>query len=157
MLFSSCTHTLVKPSANFSGEEYFKGIFFVSGEFAKMIPQYADAIEATAKMTDKQKLEQEQFQNQLLEEIRTASPDFFARFEKAIKSGEHGQVNMILNEGGEKIYIALRKNPLFKKFFEKTDSDKSMKEDISNDKGEIDKTKLELALLPFHIILSKVK
>lgn len=145
ILFNACAPTQVSNDVqpDFSGLEYFRGIFFRTGGFAKLIPQYASDIIFFDKLSEGKQREQYDFQTKLLETVNEEYPAFFNEFKKEMESGDHNRIENSINNAGKKLYFSMQKMPIFKEFFQKIALDNLKKEDILQPDGEIDKDKLE--------------
>ncbi|MBY8911293.1 sporulation delaying protein family toxin [Bacillus sp. YC2] len=83
------------PSVSYSGEEIFSGIFFGQGEVAKLLPEVWDS-KAVQKI-DQDELKQ--VSDQVIADIKNASPAYFKELKTAVYSGDYEQVNSIIEKG----------------------------------------------------------
>jgi SdpC family antimicrobial peptide len=155
ILFTSCTQNYVSNPTNFSGEEYFKGIFFKTGEVAKLLPDYALTQDSYAKLSSEQIQQQDEFQKMILNKVNQDYPSFFNEFRVEIQSGDRNKIKNILNIAGEKLYYSMKKLPAFAKFFDVANMQKIKKEEVLNDKGELDQDKLKAKVDVFQDLLKE--
>ncbi|MCC9023202.1 sporulation delaying protein family toxin [Bacillus nakamurai] len=83
------------PSVSYSGEEIFSGIFFGQGEVAKLLPEVWDS-KAVQKI-DQDELKQ--VSDQVIADIKNASPAYFKELKTAVYSGDYEQVNSMIEKG----------------------------------------------------------
>ncbi|WP_240491468.1 sporulation delaying protein family toxin [Bacillus nakamurai] len=83
------------PSVSYSGEEIFSGIFFGQGEVAKLLPEVWDS-KAVQKI-DQDELKQ--VSDQVIADIKNASPTYFKELKTAVYSGDYEQVNSMIEKG----------------------------------------------------------
>ncbi|AQG80671.1 hypothetical protein [Spirosoma montaniterrae] len=85
-------------SHRYSGEEMFRGLFFLEGRYAEAIPELK-SVSMTysyklAKVSSKDAIHKTR--NQLVATIRAEQPMFFDNFQKAMESGNHLRVESTL-------------------------------------------------------------
>jgi hypothetical protein len=130
---------------SFSGEEYFKGIYFFEGEVA-------DKIQIFSTLKQKYVLDHDvavkegiqKLSNEVMDIIRKEDAGFFSRFDGDIESKDHMRVEKALNDGGQRI-----KESIVKLFQNNKEYHEAMKlsENIDIEKaigsdGLVDKKKL---------------
>jgi SdpC family antimicrobial peptide len=89
-----------KALAVYDGETLFTGLFFGVGPVAAQFPEVWDRMPSREARLS---LEARAFQQRLLARLRDHEPDFFGRFETAIRSGNHFQVERMMVEASEKL------------------------------------------------------
>jgi SdpC family antimicrobial peptide len=101
--------TNVFSNTNFSGEEIYKGVFFLDGEVANLIPEYegirlADVV--SAEVISKYQAKE----NKVIEIIKSNNPTFFEEFKNDMTSGNHIQVQNAIKRGVEILKNTLEKD-----------------------------------------------
>ncbi|WP_266364738.1 hypothetical protein [Tellurirhabdus rosea] len=84
-----------------SGEDMFKGVFFLEGRYAQMLPETQSLQAAFVNQTQSssQKAAVAQVRQAVMAHIAAAQPGYFAHFKSALKSGDHLRVSAALSEG----------------------------------------------------------
>ncbi|KZS41633.1 hypothetical protein AWE51_19735 [Aquimarina aggregata] len=93
----------------YSGEEIFRGIFFLEGEAAydlTVLRAKVNPINETinTKSIEIQKLSRD-IKDEIIEEIKNLNPDFFDDFRKHINSTDHHTIDLAITNGSEIIKI----------------------------------------------------
>lgn len=84
----------------YSGEELFRGIFFLEGEVANKIPEIRNLkkISGFNKISDYKKDLLEKTRSRIVSEIKKDHPDFFPNFAKTLQSGDRVKIQQTLIE-----------------------------------------------------------
>ncbi|MEW4059551.1 sporulation delaying protein family toxin [Bacillus siamensis] len=86
-----------KPAVSYSGEDIFSGIFFGQGEVAKLLPEVWDT-KAVKKINQD---ELKQVSDQVIDDIKKSSPDYFKKLKAAVYSGDYEKVNSVIDQGSQ--------------------------------------------------------
>lgn len=127
LLFSSCTNSDFFDSKNesldsFSGEDIFKGLFFLNENFASQIEILENSILYNEINTnsDMQK-SLDWASNIVINEINKHDPTFFEHFEQMVKSRNEYQISEAIDNGSKKLLefynLVLKENGITEKIF----------------------------------------
>jgi hypothetical protein len=95
------TKTIKNRTSNINGLSIFKGVFFQTGNVAKLIPM----LSGTSSFDNVEKIDiiitekRERFQNTIINNINLIQPRFFTNFETEIKSDDYNRIEKSINEG----------------------------------------------------------
>ncbi|UFH55069.1 hypothetical protein [Spirosoma sp. KNUC1025] len=94
-----------------SGKDMFKGVFFLEGQYAQMLPETQSLKTAflNQNLSGQQRTAVAQVRESLLASIESAHPGYFAQFKSALKSGDAVRVSQALAEGEGLVAQALDK------------------------------------------------
>lgn len=121
LIFSimSCQQHAESPKISYTGEQLFKGIFFMQGELANRITLFNKIKGAYDFESDPEVMVQ---YNNILEEViivmKKQSPNFFKQFKSSIESGDHFQVKDILSKGTDLLYASLFKVSIIADYYQ---------------------------------------
>ncbi|UFH55072.1 hypothetical protein [Spirosoma sp. KNUC1025] len=101
--WTSFAHQNTRTHMTFlTGEDMFKGVFFLEGQYAQMLPE-AQSLR-TAYLNQSQNTAQKavitQVRQMVMASIELAHPGYYAQFKSALKSGDAVRINQALT-GGE--------------------------------------------------------
>ncbi|WP_266364734.1 hypothetical protein [Tellurirhabdus rosea] len=95
----------------YSGEEMFRGLFFLEGRYAQALPElqslslsYSNKM---AKAADKATVDRQR--HQILAAIRAERPAFFDEFRRALESGNHLKIQAALRDGRQQMTGAVER------------------------------------------------
>lgn len=89
----------LKAGVDFTGEEMFRGVFFSSGRYADLIPELKE-FKLTNFTSDKALLAKSAAtENEVVNKISTASPEYFNNFKQALLSRNHVTIQNALIGG----------------------------------------------------------
>ncbi|HMR44312.1 MAG TPA: hypothetical protein PKC40_10790 [Saprospiraceae bacterium] len=98
--------------ARYSGIELFKAIYFMEGNLVTQIPTLNTLKQSTMnEMTGDDYAEYTQIQNEVIDQVRSYDPTFFAQLENAVNSNDHYQISETIKKGAEWILISLGTKP----------------------------------------------
>ncbi|UFH55070.1 hypothetical protein [Spirosoma sp. KNUC1025] len=90
-----------RANSGFSGEDMFRGLFFLEGQYAKAIPELQ-----SLRMSYSQQLVKpahqavlNQMRTEMIQAIKAQQPHYFDQFRAALESGNFVKVQAALNEG----------------------------------------------------------
>lgn len=86
----------VKLTANFSGEELFKGIYFLDDNVGQLLSNYEEIKKAKAQLTDNELNSLNTIKDQTVAYLNSKHPSFFNEMEASIRTGNPIQVKEIL-------------------------------------------------------------
>jgi hypothetical protein len=146
-IFISCTpkSESVSPSINYTGEELFRGIFFIQGEVARKIeifkPYFADQNKVNS-------IDRDELSDEIVKGIKMGYPSFFDDFESVLKSKDFNKIQYTLSNAGKLIQVVGNNSPKYKKYFKMVEK---VVEDIDVSKYDLnnpnDKLKLQKDIL----------
>ncbi|MFT5892626.1 MAG: SdpC family antimicrobial peptide [Dokdonia sp.] len=129
ILFVSCSQyddgtAIDDNSADFTGQDIFKSVFFADGDFASQISSYEDNVRSMSLLSEEQKIEFSKGMNEMITSIESTDPIFFENFKNDITSKNHLQIQNAIVEGGKKLYSELQVlYPNLQKVIEKVGED----------------------------------
>jgi hypothetical protein len=126
IIFSSCNSGVVSQESltigetkKYTGEELFRGIFFMQGEVAKSIPMYEDMLVSLGK--DKTSEEDiNKFSNEIIGYMKVLDPNFFVEFQRGIESKNPYQIRETLNIGIVFLVKTMRNIPQYRILIEES-------------------------------------
>jgi SdpC family antimicrobial peptide len=94
----SFRNTTTHSHSNYTGEQLFKGLIFMDGPVANLIPELRDRMEIKSLVAlNKDQLDQEKkMENLIVKQIRANNPAYFDGFRKAMTSGDQQLINATL-------------------------------------------------------------
>jgi hypothetical protein len=93
----------------YSGEDIFRGIFFLEGDIPSRLPslrQYAADLQRLSDADENVRTHRKQLADVIVRNINARDPEFFSRFAAAITSKNMYTVSDILNEAGRLVEVA---------------------------------------------------
>jgi len=95
--------------SNYTGEQLFKGLIFMDGPVADVIPELKDRMEVKklVALNTVQQSQEKQIENLIVHEIGVNDPGYFAAFKKAMTSGDQQVINVSLQGVQEVVMRAL--------------------------------------------------
>jgi uncharacterized membrane protein (DUF485 family) len=116
---TSCQQSIEKTDVSYSGEELFKGIFFMQGAASDKISLFTKVKKEFPFENDMNAMKQ---YNDIISEvmlvIKNESGDFLNQFKVAIESGDYFQVENILESGTKLLYASLFKSPTVAEYYQ---------------------------------------
>lgn len=116
---TSCQQSIEKIDLSYFGEELFKGIFFMQGAASDKISLFTKIKKEFPFENDVNAMKQ---YNDIISEvmlvIKNEGGDFFNQFKVAIESGDHFQVENILERGTKLLYASLFKSPSVAEYYQ---------------------------------------
>ncbi|OWL95507.1 hypothetical protein CBQ26_12175 [Deinococcus indicus] len=94
----------------FSGQQIFKGVVLGSGPVAELFPEIWKSeqyLAALREVTPEQMAERTVLEDQLMADVETKFPGFFAEYKTEMTSGDPYRVQRIVREAGEKMKVVL--------------------------------------------------
>lgn len=153
--YNSINDEVIHTSANYTGKDLYKSIFFATGKFAKEIPLYKNDIERAKKMNLEDKHKFDRNIEILLIEIENKNPTFFKDFKDKIFSKNHQTVENAIILGAEKLFETLHHlYPNIDELYQKIEKD-YIDGKLSTKEGDIDHKKLEQKSQQYADILKK--
>jgi len=118
----------VSPN-DYTGEEYFKAIFFMDGELTKSLTAYK-----TMLRTNPPTNEEIDFQNYVLKQLPEG---YFRELKSAIESKKHVAIDAAITKGGDLMLTALRANKKFTEVVDLVNPENIDTKSFLDEKGEI--------------------
>lgn len=108
LLLSSCSddinsELLSDNQVSYTGEELFKGIFFSDGKVAPRLSNFENSLKIKSQFNKVQNIQFEQFQNNLIQNIKKADPAYFYNFKSVMESGNLVSIRSELKNSGEMV------------------------------------------------------
>jgi hypothetical protein len=120
LIFStSCQQTHDTQVASYTGEELFRGIFFMQGAVASKITLLKKIKQEYSFEEDNEVVVQyNHVINEVIDVMKSKSNNFFHRFKVAIESGDHMKVKGILDESAELVHASLLQAPTVARYYQ---------------------------------------
>jgi SdpC family antimicrobial peptide len=113
LLFATWNSYGKRPAnaVNFSGEEMFRGLFFIEGKYAEAIPELKSmgVTYLFDEMSLKERNEVEKFRNQILNSIQNDNPQFFNHFKDVILTEDPTKIKEELSKTHDLINQKIQK------------------------------------------------
>lgn len=123
-----------------SGENLFRGIFFLQGKVADRLGSLRAQNVGLDDMPAASRDMYLSYYNDMINLIKQNDPIFFDNFKTKIASRNYSDINEALKDGTKEFYSAVAKSPKFKSFFSKIDylikSGDISKFDLSTNEGQ---------------------
>ena len=106
LFFTSCTQYNSHEgelNENFTGKDFFKGIFFAQGAVADKIPLLDNQIKAFQFASEQDQKKQIRLQDKIISYIDEAHPEFFQKFNIEITSGDQNRIQNVLKSSSKVI------------------------------------------------------
>ncbi|UGU15381.1 hypothetical protein LS482_17070 [Sinomicrobium kalidii] len=138
--FSSCQEEEgIGETPDYSGEDLFRGVYFLQGEAAHRIKSYEDAILKINELDNEAQATLNDFYDDLIQEIKKIDPGYFDTFKEQMTSNNVYAIEHQLEEGREMLTKAGLQSEKYKKVFEytrKVSSDMKLQNiDFRSEKG----------------------
>lgn len=111
-VLSSTSNARKANGLSYKGEEIFRGVFFMNGEFASEINTYKN-VNIYAGASPAQYADELLNQNSIIETINKQDPNFFTYFEGEMKSGSCTRIDKALDKGVFVLINAMRQIPAY--------------------------------------------
>lgn len=98
LLFAICCFSINITSAQHSGEDMFRAVFFGEGRAASVIPELQGMSIDNFTNSKKEITDTRQMQDQLVSNVNQTNPRLFGEFEEVMTSGNHVSIKNKLNE-----------------------------------------------------------
>jgi SdpC family antimicrobial peptide len=98
LFFAACCLSLNKASAQYSGEEMFRAVFFGEGSAASIIPELQGMSIDYFTDNSEERTQTRQFQNQLVSKVNQLNASFLNGFGQAMATGNHVIIKNKLTE-----------------------------------------------------------
>lgn len=148
-IVSSCFQKEDLPSANlpteenYSGEELFRGIFFLQGRVAQELnglQQNLEQIEATMSLDENSRISYGEFSDEIINEINEIDPEFFEKFHTQLKSDNYYVIELALDNSRNMIMAAGLKSDKYSGLFKLVQETKNKGIDFRSQFGHLDFT-----------------
>lgn len=120
LIFStSCQQSSERMKISYSGEELFRGIFFMQGAVSNRISVFNKIKKEFPFENDADAMKQyNDIVSEVMLVIKNESGDFLNQFKIAIESGDHFEVENILERGTKLLYASLFKSPTVAEYYQ---------------------------------------
>jgi len=125
---------------DFSGEDYIKGVFFIDGPVADMIPSYR---ELTLDLDSHTKAQKSIFAQSVLDDVLLKYPTLAEDFKKIILTNDPSKIKAAFPEINQKIAEVMVDNVEIKKMMKEYNSSEYAGYEILNEDGTLDPRETE--------------
>lgn len=103
--------------SNLSGEDIFKGIFFLQGEFPKEVNYLSKKLEISNGLVLDKKVSvaKDKIINEVVAEINRVNPKYFSDLKKTLYSKNYDELNESIKAGGDLLAVGLVKSNTMKR------------------------------------------
>ncbi|MCJ7934115.1 MAG: hypothetical protein MUW56_10885 [Chryseobacterium sp.] len=98
---------------DYSGEEYYRGIFLFEGKVADEVPHFSDIKKQVATMPLAAQKGQLEFNNDIIEGIKALNPGYFDQLKKAVESKNLTDIDNIMDVGATLAEAAIISSPKY--------------------------------------------